>query len=468
VLDILSARRVPDDVTSALKLVAPEESVVITDEPARGMLGPFLWLCDRARGGGLQLTAVGRLKPAGVTALMTELGWSSWWIGKANREDLTQPAQWLRESATRVGLVRKYKGRLLLTRQGERLESDPVAGLMAIAERLPVETDTASEVAGTLVLLDQLVAAAQAESTAAESAPAREDVDDAVSEESSTEARLAALVARHRQRHGPLLASGMAAMGWGGSDGRPLTPDDVWWAAERTTEVLFCLGLTSIFGSDGAGSSTPGARQFLRAALTRPLDAEESAGPPKAQPCHTLLVALKDVEPTVWRRIVVPSSYTLSRLHEVIQGAMGWTNSHLYLFDDGHRRYGVPSPDWPELDVADAARVRLGKALPEVGSTITYEYDFGDGWEHTVLVEQVETVVGAPSVLAGANACPPEDVGGPGGYADFLAVLANPADPQHDFLLSWAGGSFDATAFDLGRANGEVALTVLAGRRRRR
>ena len=103
----------------------------------------------------------------------------------------------------------------------------------------------------------------------------------------------------------------------------------------------------------------------------------------------------------------------------------------------------------------------------EVGSAISYEYDFGDGWEHTVLVEQVETAEGAPLVLAGANACPPEDVGGSTGYADFLRVMANPADPQHDRMMVWAGGPFDPVAFDLGRANGEVALTVLAGRRRR-
>lgn len=471
---------------AALRLVAPEEPIVITDEQARGMLGPFLWLCDRAGDGGLQLTAVDRLKRVDVTALMTELGWSSWWIGKANREDLTQPAQWLREAATRVGLVRKYKGRLLLTRLGARLHADPVAGLMAIAERLPVETDTASEVAGTLVLLDQLEAAAEAEAdpeadpsaarlttaddavaqTAAEVPSARDAAPEAT-QETGLEARVAELLGRHRQRRRSLLASGMAAMGWGGSDGRPLTPDDVWWAADRTTDVLFCLGLTSVFGSGGAGSSTPGARQFLRAALTRPLDADVSRRPPKTQPCHTLLISLNNVEPTVWRRIVVPSSYTLARLHEVIQGAMGWTNSHLYLFSDGQRRFGVPDPDWPELELSDAAKVRLAKALPSVGSTITYEYDFGDGWEHTVRVEQVKPAEGAPLVLAGANACPPEDVGGSTGYADFLRAMANPADPEHSRMMLWAGGPFDPAAFDLSRANGEVALSVLAGRRRR-
>lgn len=256
-------------------------------------------------------------------------------------------------------------------------------------------------------------------------------------------------------------------MGWGGSDGRPLTPDDVWWTAERTTDVLFCLGLTSVLGSGGAGSSTPGARQFLRAALTRPLDSDVSAGPPKAQPCHTLLVCLNSVEPTVWRRIVVPSNYTLARLHEVIQGAMGWTDSHLYLFSDGQRRYGVPDRDFPELALSSSARVRLQRVLAEVGSTLSYEYDFGDGWEHTVLVEHLEPAEGAPVVLAGANACPPEDVGGPTGYADFVSAMADPADPEHRRMMFWAGGPFDPAAFDLGRANGEVALTVLAGRRRR-
>lgn len=394
-----------------------------------------------------------------VTALMTELGWSSWWIGKANREDLTQPAQWLREAATRVGLVRKYKGQLLLTRLGAGLHSDPVAGLMPIAERLPVETDTASAVAGMLVLLDQLAAAAEAE--------ADPEARPEASNESGLQARVAELLGRHGQRRGSLLASGMAAMGWGGSDGRPLTSDDVWWAADRTTDVLFCLGLTSYFGSGGAGSSTPGARQFLRAALTRPLDADVSTRPPKAQPCHTLLVSRNNVEPTVWRRIVMPSSYTLARLHEVIQGAMGWTNSHLYLFSDGQRRYGAPDPDWSELELSDAAKVRLRTVLADVGSTVTYEYDFDDGWEHTVLVEQVEPAQGAPLVLAGANACPPEDVGGPTGYADFLSAMANPADPEHSRMMLWAGAPFDPAAFDLGRANGEVALSVLAGRRRR-
>lgn len=168
-----------------------------------------------------------------------------------------------------------------------------------------------------------------------------------------------------------------------------------------------------------------------------------------AAPLVQLRIELKRVKPTVWRRVVVPSNITLGKLHIVIQAAMGWTDSHLHEFEIAGERYGVPFDDNFGERIVPETRVRLNKALGGM-PTFTYYYDFGDGWEHLVKVEKFHPGDDSPIALCigGANACPPEDVGGPWGYADFLAALADPAHPQHHELLEWNGGPFDPKAID--------------------
>lgn len=161
-------------------------------------------------------------------------------------------------------------------------------------------------------------------------------------------------------------------------------------------------------------------------------------------------VTLRRVRPPVWRRLVVPASITLHRLHTVLQEAVGWTDSHLHAFEAGGVRYAVPDPeDWEP--VRDERRTRLSTVLREPGDQLRYEYDFGDGWEHDVVLEEVvaPAMAGEPAVrcLAGRRACPPEDCGGPSGYTQVLDALAHPDDPAHADLLSWLG-PFDPAAFD--------------------
>jgi len=164
-----------------------------------------------------------------------------------------------------------------------------------------------------------------------------------------------------------------------------------------------------------------------------------------------LKVQLREIRPPVWRRVLVPGDMDLAELHEVVQAAMGWTNSHLHEFETGGARYGVPDPDWELDEVADESGVKLSRIARE-GSRLQYAYDFGDGWQHDVIVEKVlrpDPRLRYPCCVAGRRACPPEDVGGPWGYQDFLVAVGDPGHDEHERWLEWAGGRFDPAEFDL-------------------
>ncbi len=176
-----------------------------------------------------------------------------------------------------------------------------------------------------------------------------------------------------------------------------------------------------------------------------------------------LKIELRHVKPLVWRRLLVPESVTLAKLHVILQWAMGWTNSHLHEYEIAHRRYGVPNDedDWPgAAPLIDERRMRLKPLIEDGLRRFTYQYDFGDSWEHVIKVEDlVAPKSGTPLIvcLAGANACPPEDVGGDSGYAEFVQVLADPRHEEHANMLTWVGGAFDPTAFNLAEINRRLA-----------
>lgn len=178
--------------------------------------------------------------------------------------------------------------------------------------------------------------------------------------------------------------------------------------------------------------------------------------PPR--PVYQFKITLGDASPPIWRRIQVKHC-TLDKLHEHIQTAMGWTNSHLHLFQIGEQRYVDPElfeEDWSETEYQDSTTTRLTDVLPTDGAPlhIRYEYDFGDGWIHDVLFEGVrpaEPGVKYPICLEGKRACPPEDVGGLRGYADYLEALADPTHEEHEMMLEW-NGPFDPEAFDAEQA----------------
>jgi Plasmid pRiA4b ORF-3-like protein len=154
---------------------------------------------------------------------------------------------------------------------------------------------------------------------------------------------------------------------------------------------------------------------------------------------------MSEVEPAVLRVIDVPVGVLLPELHDILQVAVGWSDSHLHQFVAGGVRYGMPDTDAFD-DEGDETGVPL-RTLPD---RFNYLYDFGDGWEHEI--EMIGTGGDRPGVVAGEGACPPEDVGGPHGYADFRRVLADPGHPEHDHLREWAGNwrdSFDLATADL-------------------
>lgn len=161
-----------------------------------------------------------------------------------------------------------------------------------------------------------------------------------------------------------------------------------------------------------------------------------------------LRIILNDVDPQPMRHIEVPLKIRLDRLHEVIQAAMGWTDTHLYEFRAGDAGWGVPDPDGFYDGPMDAKKTTLEKVLEDTGArTIQYVYDFGDDWDHSIRIERVyEAIPGMiyPRLLKATGACPPEDVGGAWGYEEFLEALADPDHEQHEDMVHWSGGDFDA------------------------
>jgi Plasmid pRiA4b ORF-3-like protein len=175
---------------------------------------------------------------------------------------------------------------------------------------------------------------------------------------------------------------------------------------------------------------------------------------------HQLKVTLRDTKPPIWRRIQVTSDTTLAKLHEILQIVMGWTDSHLHQFVIDQEYYGVPLPDFG-FEVKNEKRLKLGDIASGEKRKFAYEYDFGDGWQHEIVVEKILPVEAGkqyPICITGKRACPPEDIGGTGGYDDFVEAIKDPRHPQHEEMLEWAGGSFDAEAFDVEAVNRELKI----------
>jgi len=168
---------------------------------------------------------------------------------------------------------------------------------------------------------------------------------------------------------------------------------------------------------------------------------------------YQLKVTLKNSKPPIWRRIQVNSDINLYRLHQHLQVMMGWTDSHLHQFIVHGEYYGTPDPDF---EVRNETSLKLDRVVSEAGDEFVYEYDFGDSWEHLILVEKIlqpETGVNYPICLTGKRACPPEDCGGIWGYGDLLEAIQDPAHPEHEEMLEWLGGSFDPEEFDVDIVN---------------
>jgi len=170
-----------------------------------------------------------------------------------------------------------------------------------------------------------------------------------------------------------------------------------------------------------------------------------------------LRISLKDHTPTIWRRLVVPGEIKLSKLHSIFQAAMGWENYHLHQFQIGEQVYGVPDDEFgfEEFDDIDEDTVLLSE-VAAAPMRFSYQYDFGDNWQHEVVIETIEAV---PLVLKfatcidGQRACPPEDCGGTGGFEEFIEAVTDPTHEEHVDYVAWVGRPFDPEAFSVAATN---------------
>ncbi len=216
-------------------------------------------------------------------------------------------------------------------------------------------------------------------------------------------------------------------------------------------------------------AQTPAKPKAVRAGASKPGPARTTAQPDgQLQTVHRLRIALRGVRPPVWRRLEVPSDTKLPALNQILQAAMGWTDTHLHAFRVRDIAYGAPDPNFPS-GMRDERRVTLGEIAPQPKSRFVFEYDFGDGWEHDVTVVAIEEAKPGqryPRCLAGKRACPPEDCGGPWGYEELLEALGDPTHEEHVSLTGWAG-EFDPEEFDLEDVDAELATFAPSTRTRK-
>jgi hypothetical protein len=171
-------------------------------------------------------------------------------------------------------------------------------------------------------------------------------------------------------------------------------------------------------------------------------------------------ITLNGIRPPIWRRFLVPEGLSLSRLHDVIQDVMGWTDSHLHGFHRNGERFGIPDPDFDEERVVDESTVTVKDLGLSLKDRLEYEYDFGDGWEHVLTVEKVLEAreQKTPVCLKGARSCPPEDCGGVWGYENLLEILKDPEHEEYEEWKTWLPEDFDPEHFDLADVNRALSL----------
>ena len=187
----------------------------------------------------------------------------------------------------------------------------------------------------------------------------------------------------------------------------------------------------------------------------------------KTDTLFQLKITLLEIKPPIWRRIQTRDC-TLDALHDILQAVIGWNNCHLHQFDINGQVFGDPDlfeEDFLEFDMRDSRKTMLSQVVPQDGkrSRFIYEYDFGDGWLHEIMFEgnlDPEAGVIYPTCLEGERHCPPEDVGGPGGYEEYLEAIADPSHENHKQFLQWRG-PFDPEAFDLAEVQRQLHSCIL-------
>lgn len=180
----------------------------------------------------------------------------------------------------------------------------------------------------------------------------------------------------------------------------------------------------------------------------------------------TVRIELDGSDPPIWRMVEVPTSVTLKVLHDIVQSAMGWFDYHLWEIVIGGSAYGLPmEEDWDTAPRKVASRTRLRDVLAPGTTRIDYIYDFGDCWQHTLIVSEVragDLATGYPRFVAGERQCPPEDCGGIPGFYEMLEARADPEHPEHLEICEWLDG-YDPDELDVLPI--EIALGRIAARR---
>ncbi|MDP2422934.1 MAG: plasmid pRiA4b ORF-3 family protein [Bacteroidales bacterium] len=170
-------------------------------------------------------------------------------------------------------------------------------------------------------------------------------------------------------------------------------------------------------------------------------------------------IALRGFKPKIWRRLLIPSGLKLADLHNIIQTAMGWSDEHLHQFIKNRTFYTVRMKDdlfWGDLDNVDYKNIKVSDLLSLEKEQIIYEYDFGDGWEHDIILEKIlpfDAAFKHPVCLKGKMNCPPEDCGGIWGYANMLEILIQPDHEEYENYIEWLGDEFDPEFFDIDEVN---------------
>jgi hypothetical protein len=171
----------------------------------------------------------------------------------------------------------------------------------------------------------------------------------------------------------------------------------------------------------------------------------------EARNYYQVKITIRDIEPDIWRRLLVPSGITFHKFHKIIQAAFDWQDYHLYLFELPDFLIKVPDFDFPLHEVEKNPKsIKIDPVFEEHRSML-YEYDYGDAWYHEIIVEDKVICTQefhVPICLEGERHRPPEDVGGTGGYEDFLSVIGNPQNIEYDEMLEWAEKDTGGRKFD--------------------
>lgn len=178
----------------------------------------------------------------------------------------------------------------------------------------------------------------------------------------------------------------------------------------------------------------------------------------KSAQIYQIKITLHYSKPPIWRRLLISSETSLAKLHDIIQIAMGWDDSHLHMFRIYDQAYSNPFDEGflVDLNALDGRKVKLSQLITAEGEKFVYEYDFGDSWEHDILIEKIlppDPKQQLPVCIKGKRACPPDDVGGVWGYESFLEAIKDPQHPEYEMFIEWIDGDFDSEAFDLEAVN---------------